>query len=92
MDMTPVLMQNLMTHLVTVYLGRRVNLVRSDAKLVSILISAKLVQNWQAKYAKRLDPNNPKLKLNIYIWHRSAILNKKIRMPEQKKIIILRKT
>lgn len=60
------------------------------AKLLLALIHAKLVKIWQAKCAKFLDIDDPKLNLNIYIGHKSVTLDEKIRIPEEKKMIIPR--
>lgn len=41
---------------------------------------------------KFLDTDDPKLNLKVYIRHRSATLNKRIRMPKKKMMIIPRET
>lgn len=51
------------------------------------LVFAKLLKNWQAKYAKFFDTNNLKLNLKVCIGHKSTTINKKIRIKQEKKII-----
>lgn len=56
------------------------------------MIHAKLVKNWQGKSAKFLNIDDPKLNLNVYIRYKSAIFDKKIRTPEEKKMMTLKRT
>ncbi len=57
-----------------------------------VLVSAKLVKNWQAKCVKFLDTVDPKLNLKVYIEHRSATLDERIGTPEEKKMMTSRGT
>lgn len=68
------------------------NRFKPVAGLALALVPAKLVKNEQAKYAKFLDTNDPKLNLKIYIGHKSATLDKKIGTFEGKKMMTLKGT
>lgn len=79
---------NLIADSVPVYSGKVLSWFRPMARSVLALVSAKLVKNWQAEYAKFLDIDDPKLNLNVYIRHKSVILNERIGTPKGKKMKI----
>lgn len=62
------------------------------ARLALVLVSVKLVKNWQAECAKFLDTNDLKLDLKVYIGHRSATQDVRIGKSERKEMMTPRGT
>lgn len=55
-----------------------------------VIVSAKVVKNWQVKCTIYVDTDDFKQNLKVYITYRNTTLNEKFGMPKGKKMMILK--